>query len=413
MKERPHQSLRSWLRFKISDFFPIRHCRGSVSLTITAVLLAPAILAAGAQADSVELLKQLERALTDHDTQQAQRIQDELLSSNPSLDVLLSAGGLLAEHEMLQNSVDVLEKCVGMYPASFEAHYDLAFALLNLGNPQEAFATLSAAKAAGTDEQVATSYLRGKIYEATGDMQKAQADLAAANRARPREENYALDLALLYLRSYAYVPAIDVLQPASEYHPKSRELKLELALANALASRKAAALALCQDLKSDATLSSSGFLIAAFAECMSNNFEACSKEAQSGLVARNPHPYLYYLDANALWNLNPLNRDQALRKLNQAITHLPRCTACLELRGKILETGGDDQSASADLEKVVQLNPQAASAWYRLAQIYKKLGRAKESADCLGRYQSIRSTQANQEVESFRQQFLSGKSASN
>jgi tetratricopeptide (TPR) repeat protein len=393
---------------------PLRYRRGSVSLTIAALLFASAALvAAGAPTDSGELLKRLERALTDHDTQQAQRVQDELLSSKPSLDVLLSAGGLLAEHDMLQNSADVFEKCVAMYPQSFEAHYDLAFALLNLGKPQQAFAALSSARTGGTTEEAAAHYLRGKIYEATGDLQRAREDFVAANRARPREENYALDLALLYLRSYAYVPAIDVLQPTSEYHPESRELKLELALANALAGRRAAALELCRDLQTDPALSSSGFLIAAFAECMNSDFEACSKQAQLGLAARNPHPYLYYLDANALWNLNPANPERALGQVNIAIGRLPACVTCLELRSKILEAGGNNRSASADLEKVVRQNPQASSAWYRLAQLYKKLGLKQESADCLRRYQSIRNAQANQEAESFRQQFLSGKSASN
>jgi tetratricopeptide (TPR) repeat protein len=293
-----------------------------------------------------------------------------------------------------------------LYPESFEAHYDLAFALLNLGQPQRASAALASAKPTSSTDQAAISYLRGKIYEATGDIQKAREDFTAAYRARPREENYALDLALLYLRSYAYVPAINVLEPALEYHPESREIKLELALADALAGRKAATLALCGDLKSDAATSPLGFLIVAFSQCISNDFEACSKEAQLGLAASAPHPYLYYLDANALWSLNPADHDRALRLLNNAIAHLPRCVACLELRSKMLEAGGDNRSAVADLEHVVQQNPQSASAWYRMAQLYKKLGRSQESADSLRRYRSVHGAQANQEVESFRQQFL-------
>ncbi len=338
-----------------------------------------------------------------------QAVQDELLSGKPSLDVLLSAGALLGEHDLLQNSAAVFDRCTALYPESFEAHYDLAFALLNLGHARQALAALRSAKAAGLTDEAATHYLRGKIYEATGDMQRAREDLAAANRARPQAENYTLDLALLYLRSYAYVPAIDVLQPALKYHPESQEIKLELALANALAGRKAAALALCRGLESDPATSSLAFLLAAFSECMSNDFEACSKEAQLALASGNPHPYLYYLDANALWNLNPSDSGRALGRLNNAIAQLPHCVACLELRSKILEAGGDDGAAVADLERVVQENPQSASGWYRLAQLYKKLGRSAQSANCLRRYQAVHNAQANQEMESFRQQFLQGK----
>ncbi len=348
----------------------------------------------------------LRQAVAAHDASGIKALETELLSSKPPVEVLLSAGAFLGEHEFLQDSADVFEKCVELYPSSFEAHYNLAFARLNLGQLEQASAALASAKSAGPADQAAVEYLQGKIYQAAGDLQKARDDLAAAYRARPREENYALDLALFYLRSSAYVPAIDVLQRASVYHPDSGEIKLELALGNALAGRKTAALALCRDLQSDSATSSLSLLIAAFAQCMSNDFSACSREAQLGLETPRPHPYLYYLVASALWNMNSPDRARILSELNKALVGLPHCVACLELRSRVLESTGDNRAALTDLERVVEQNPQSASGWYRLAQIYKKLGRPQESADSLRRYRSIHTAQVNQEIESFRQQFL-------
>ncbi len=139
---------------------------------------------------------------------------------------------------------------------------------------------------------------------------------------------------------------------------------------------------------------------------MSNDFSACSKEAQLGLKTPRPHPYLYYLDASALWNMDSPDHARVLSELNNAVVRLPHCVACLELRSKVLEVTGDNQAALSDLERVVEQNPQSASNWYRLAQIYKKLDRPQESAGSLRRYQSIHAAQVNQEVESFRQQFI-------
>ncbi len=369
-------------------------------------LLTAALLTSAAQPASSTLIPDLNRALSTRDARRIKAIETDLLSTQPPLDDLLSAGALLGQHDLIKDSAAIFERCVTLYPNSFEAHYNLAFARLNLGQLPEASRAIASITPSSAADQAASQYLQGKIFQASGDMQKAHDNLASAYRARPQEENYALDLALFYLHSSAYVPAIDVLQSASTYHPESQEIKLELALANALAGRNAAALTLCRNLQAKPTTASLSFLIAAFAQCMSQDFRACSQQARLGLNAPHPHPYLYYLDATALWNMGSPDPTRVLRDLNEAIARLPNCTVCLDLRAKVFEKTGNPNAALADLNTIVAQAPQSASAWYRLAQLDKKLGRAADSAAALRRYQAIHTTQTNQDVETFRQQFL-------
>ena len=219
-------------------------------------------------------------------------------------------------------------------------------------------------------------YLTGKVFLATNHLQEAQKDLAIAYAQRPGEENYALDLALLYIRSAAYVPAIEVLRPASAAHPESEELAIELALADALAGRYSDGISICRRLEQQDPALPVTRLIAAFSYCTEKNHKACEAEASAGLASPHPHPYLYYLRARALWDSGATDHTQALADVSKAIEQIPECTACLLLRSSIYEALEDDRSAIGDLKKAVEGAAQPASAWYRLCVLYRKLGLA-------------------------------------
>jgi predicted Zn-dependent protease len=376
--------------------------RVTTGLAISVVLLGT--VAAGFE--SSNLLVELQQALTKGDQQRVHSIETEVLSSKPDLDTLLTAGGLLGEHNFLQDSATVFERCVQQFPASFEAHYNLALARIALNQNREAWNALHSATPSSKAQKAALQYLEGKIEQATGHLKEAQENFEGAYQASPEQENYALDLALLYIRTAAYVPAIDVLHAAGAHHPDSPEIMLELAVANALAGRKSEALALCRKLERAGSGDSTPQLIAAFAECMSNDYRACANEAEAGLRASHPHPYLYYLHAEALWNIDSADRSAVLSDLNSAVTKLPACAVCLQLRGKLFESMHNDKAAIDDLRAVVAHDPQSAQAWYRLSILYKKAGQNREATEALRHYRAAHEEKTNQELESFRSQFM-------
>jgi tetratricopeptide (TPR) repeat protein len=149
-------------------------------------------------------------------------------------------------------------------------------------------------------------------------------------------------------------------------------------------------------------------LIAAFAYCTDKNYSACEKEASEGLDAPHPNPYLYYLRARAAWDSGSSDHSRMLADVSAAIQQMPGCEVCLLLRSRILEASQNDDLAIADLKKAVESDGQDASAWYRLAILYRKDKMPVDESDALRHYRSIHEDRSNQEVESFRKQFLDG-----
>jgi tetratricopeptide (TPR) repeat protein len=355
------------------------------------------------------VLGDLDAALASNDTEQVRGIEQRLLSGNERADTLLSAGALLARHDLLADAAAVFEQCARRFPALFEAKYNLALTRIGLNDYPAAENALRAMSPTSVREKAAVQYLRGKIYSATGHTQEARQSFENAYRSNPEDENYALDLGLFYIRSSAYVPAIQILQPSLVRHPESEDLALELALSEALAGQQADALSVCHKLTERNPGLSTPRVIAAFANCAAASYQACEAEAAAGLALPHPDSYLYYLHAEAQWNSSRSDPSKILSELGIAIDKMPECGVCYLLRSKIHEAAHDDRAAISDLKAVVGQEAQSAQAWYRLSVLYRKTGSAAEADDAIRHYRALRERQASEEIESFRKQFVGNR----
>jgi tetratricopeptide (TPR) repeat protein len=351
-------------------------------------------------------LDELVRALSANDTQAIHTAEARLLARSESIDVLLTAGALLAQHDMLADAAALFKTCAKRFPNSFEAKYNLALAQIGLSEYRPAAATLQAMSPDSLRETAAIEYLRGKVYSATGRKSQARQSFENAYRANPADENYALDLALLYIQSSAYLPAIHVLQGARATHPESSDLALELALSQALSGQSAAAISVCQEMIKRDPSQPTPRLIAAFAHCFAENYQACESEAATGLSLAGANPYLYYLHAEALWNSHSTDNRKILEELNTAIGKMPQCGVCLLLRSKVLDAAQHDGAAIADLRTALALDPQLAQAWYLLSMLYRKTAQTAEASAAIQRYRALHDAQQDSEIESFRKQFM-------
>lgn len=357
-----------------------------------------------AQESHDALVQQLNRALESNDGAEVQALGQKLLSGDVSAGTLLAAGIVMAQHDRLDDAAALFERCSERDPESFEAKYNLVLARIGLKQFPAALGVLNSIPTRNTDQKAAVDYLTGKVFLETNHLAEAQKLLAGAYAHSPREENYALDLGLLYIRSGSYVPAIDVLEPALRLHPASEELAVELALADVLANRYSDGISLCRRLQHDGSESALPTLIIAFSECSQKDYQACESESSAGLASAHPHPYLYYLRARALWESGSADRNRALNDASKAIEQMPQCSACLLLRSRIFEAVHEEGSAIADLKKVVGLDPQAGSAWYRLSVLYRKAGLEKQASDALQHYRVLHDDETSQQIESFRRQ---------
>src|SRR5712692_1581289 len=181
----------------------------------------------------------LAQALARGENQRASELLRQLLE-RPQLDadLLLRLGIELAQRELYASAARAFARCAQEHPQVFEAHYNLALAEFAEQNFTPALAALDAAPHGSKPQQLARLYLRGKIENALGKATEAERDLAAAFSGAPRQENYALDLGLLYLRQRVYPRAAEVFERGASFHPRSPYLALGLGLAQFLGGRE-------------------------------------------------------------------------------------------------------------------------------------------------------------------------------
>ncbi|MCU1313239.1 MAG: tetratricopeptide repeat protein [Acidobacteriaceae bacterium] len=100
-------------------------------------------------------------------------------------------------------------------------------------------------------------------------------------------------------------------------------------------------------------------------------------------------------NANAAYELAEIERRQgnvaeALRYFEQAVESYPMFEEAHVGLAAVLSTQGDVSGALPHLERAVTLNPEDQVAWYRLAQVDRKLGRAEEQRKALAEFARLR-----------------------
>jgi tetratricopeptide (TPR) repeat protein len=119
-------------------------------------------------------------------------------------------------------------------------------------------------------------------------------------------------------------------------------------------------------------------------------------------------PFFYYLHAASLLKLNSKDYAVMLHDLEEANRQISRCTFCYFALSKVHQDMGDDAAAIADLETLVtRVDPEFSQGWYRLGNLYRRLGRAEEAAKALEKCGNIKSEQSAHELEYLRKLFLS------
>ncbi len=329
-----------------------------------------------------------------------------LAAPNVSADMLLRTGVNLAQHEMFPEAADVFGRCVKDHPELFEGYYNLALAELALRTYPAALATIQNAPPASPPEELARTYLRGKIESALGQNAQAEQDLAAAFAAAPQEENYALDLGLAYLRARKYQPAVEVFEKAGSFQKDSPFLLLGLGLAQFLGGQNAESIATCHTVLRLHPDFSPVRVLLAFALTMQGNAREAAQVAAQGLHDPAPFPYLYYIHAAALLKQQPQDYNGILKDLALAERAIPACSLCYLAQSKAHEKSGERDAATVDLERAVGLDSTLAEAWYRLAGLYDQAGRHAEAQQARRRFEELKENKTHGETEMLRDVFL-------
>ena len=355
----------------------------------------------------------LDRALAAGQMEQARQTLEEILARpHLELEVLLETGAKLADRELFEPARAVFARAVSDYPRTFEARYNLALADFALRRFSEAQTALDGAGELSKEQQLAREYLRGKLYDALDQTDLAERSFLAALQGAPRQENYALDLGLYYLRRQLYAKALETLRTAAKYHADSIYLELGLGLAQVLGDDPPRAIATCRRILAKEPNFGSARLLLVVAFYMNGENQNCAAETAAAISRPGAPPYLYYLHAASLLRLNSKEYAVMLHDLDEANRGLPGCAFCYFAQSKVHQEMGDEAAAIADLEQLVtRVDPEFSQGWYRLANLYQHAGRQDDAAKARVRFRSIKTEQTDRETEYLRKVFLSALGA--
>jgi lipopolysaccharide biosynthesis regulator YciM len=144
---------------------------------------------------------------------------------------------------------------------------------------------------------------------------------------------------------------------------------------------------------------------------LAGEYEQAERAAAKGLESPSASPYSAYVHAAALVKLNSKDTDRILHELDVADRGIPKCSLCRLVRSKVHQEAGNPEAAIADLEPVVNgIAPDLPMAWYRLAALYRKVGRDADAEAALRKFRGIKTTDADVDADLFRRALLPPKS---
>lgn len=138
-------------------------------------------------------------------------------------DVLVALGSEFASAGFPEDSLELFREAARRDPSSFQAHFDLALALLNLSRPAEAVAPLEESlKIAPSSIDAKTSL--GLSYVLLGQFQEALPLLESVYRAQPSNAKTAGLLGVAYLRTGSAQKAIPIIEKILQKQPDEAKL---------------------------------------------------------------------------------------------------------------------------------------------------------------------------------------------
>jgi tetratricopeptide (TPR) repeat protein len=378
-----------------------RHC------TVVAQALLPAQTEQRPGPASDALVESLERALSEGKAQKANDLLIEILKRpHPSSDVLLRVGIQFAERELYGEATESFRRCIQEHPDVFEAYYNLALAKIAEQKWEDALTTLEQAPQKSRSQILACSYLRGKVERSQGKITEAERDLSDAFAGAPQNPTYGMDLGLFYIQQHDYLQAATVFGRAAELNPHSSFLLLGLSLSRFLAGQNEQSVDTLRKLLSIQPDFTPARVLMTFVLSVEGKLEDAEKIAQQGLNAPDASPYLYYLDASVLVKLQSRQYQRILDELKIARGKIPSCSLCYLTESKAYQAQGNLDAAIADLETATRLDPSLPEAWYRLASLYRRIGRSVEASRAQDRFQQLKADKEGREVQMLRESFL-------
>jgi Flp pilus assembly protein TadD len=311
------------------------------------------------------------------------RLADAARRNPDSFDAQYQLASFYAQKGKLDAALPYLRRACAIDPNHYDSGHDLALALLETGNLNEARAQIERMLAAKDAAELHN--LLGNVYERAENFVAANAEYQRAAHMAPTEE-HVFDWGNNLLQVHAYEEAAQVFTAGLERHPKSARLNVGIGIAQYSRGQYEDAV---KSFFRAADLEPSDPRPYQFLGEMYGVAPAMGGEITKRLAAfvrahpRNGRAQFYY--AMSLWKGQSSPPDEAGMKrvealLRQAVTLDRKLTKGFLELGILLSDQRRYKEAISALQRAAQLEPNLAQAHYRLAQAYQRTGQ-KELAD--------------------------------
>jgi len=180
---------------------------------------AKSVKAKAADAQGVQQMMDCARALSTNDMATALKIRDQFLHGNQlDPDLLVALGASFASAGEPDQALELFKLAGDRDPDSFQAHFNLGLALLNLRRPIEAVSPLQASLRLAPASKEANAAL-ALSYVLQDDYRDALGPLEAAREADPQDTRTAGLLSVAYYRTGAPAKAIPILHESLQSSP--------------------------------------------------------------------------------------------------------------------------------------------------------------------------------------------------
>jgi len=309
----------------------------------------------------------------------------------PDAPADLEAGKLLLDYGLEDAAQVRFRSALKANPKFQEILYPLATDYFKKQNYKVALLLLETLKpamqaSATWHELTGYSYFKlGKAAEAVEELQKAM-------DRDPRNQEYVLELAEVFVTHNNAAAAITLMETAAKAFPHSSRIWFGLGTAYlADQHRSSAEAALKKSLELDPKLDLA-YVVLGQSYKQSGSWDELLATAQKLIDLSPNNPTGYYYKALALQSASTLKTDDAeiealLRKslsLNDAEPE-PH----YEL-AKLLARQGRKEDSLLELQKIVQVNPDFAPAYYQLARLYRERGELEKSQQAQKTHEKIR-----------------------
>jgi tetratricopeptide (TPR) repeat protein len=300
------------------------------------------------------------------------------------LDVTLATACL--RYRAVQRARELLEDANESMPNNPETALLLAKACLLAGEPIEALAVLQG-MAPAERKSKERLVLMGETRALLGDLKSAEDDLRLALNDAPRDPECLAAYSWLQNFQGHYEDAITTLAKARSILPRAPWVPYRMGVSYLFLGKLAQAESACQQALQLDPKYSPAYMVRGMVKITEKRYQDATMDFTKAVDLAPDNPFYHRQLGIALFDSG--KAAPAGEQFDLAVHGDPRDAAGYYWRAKSLQARGEKEKAIADLNAVIELEPDYAEAYTELARIYSETGQASRAAEVLAEQKKV------------------------